>query len=80
MHLKQKLPFPLDYNEFGFAKLKDFIGSMSDQVKLELRGNNHPFACLNRKQAGRYSEQIPGSANLKKIRPFLSDDVKNEHR
>jgi hypothetical protein len=44
MHLGKKLPFKLDLNEIGFPKLKDLIISMSDRIKLELRGTNHPFA------------------------------------
>ena len=44
--VKNKLPFPLDLNEFGFVKLKELLVSMSDRVKLELRGHNQPFARL----------------------------------
>jgi hypothetical protein len=44
--LRRKIPFPLDFNELGFQKLKDLILTMSDQVKLELKSHNHPFACL----------------------------------
>ena len=36
----------LNLNELGFAKLKDLVLSMSDQIKLELRSHNHPFAYL----------------------------------
>jgi OST-HTH/LOTUS domain len=46
LYLKRKLPFTLDLNELGFPKLKDLILSMSDRIKLELRGHNHPFAYL----------------------------------
>jgi hypothetical protein len=48
LYLRRKLPFSLDLNELGFPKLKDLILSMSDRVKLELRGHNHPFAYLIR--------------------------------
>mmetsp|Transcript_25615 Transcript_25615/g.24911 ORF Transcript_25615/g.24911 Transcript_25615/m.24911 type:complete len:106 (-) Transcript_25615:1960-2277(-) len=46
LYLRKKLPFVLDLNELGFPKLKDLILSMNDQIKLELRGINHPFAYL----------------------------------
>ena len=46
LYLKRKLPFMLNLNELGFAKLKDLVLSMSDQIKLELRSHNHPFAYL----------------------------------
>ena len=46
LYLRKKLPFALDLNELGFPKLKDLILSMSDKIKLELRGHNHPFAYL----------------------------------
>lgn len=53
LYLRRKLPFSLDLNELGFPKLKDLILSMSDRVKLELRGHNHPFAYLIRSTAQR---------------------------
>lgn len=46
LHIKYKLPFPLDLNELGFVKLKELLSTMSGQVKIELRGHNHPFARL----------------------------------
>lgn len=46
LHLKYRLAFPLDLNELGFVKLKELLGTMSDRVKIELRGHNHPFAVL----------------------------------
>lgn len=46
LHLKYKLPFPLDLNELGFVKLKELLATMADRVKVELRGHNHPFAIL----------------------------------
>ena len=46
LYMRRKLPFQLDLNELGFPKLKDLILSMSDRIKLELRGHNHPFAYL----------------------------------
>ena len=45
-NLKKKLVFPLDLNELGFPKLKELILSMNDQIKIELKGTNHPFAYL----------------------------------
>jgi hypothetical protein len=45
-NLNKKLLFSLDLNELGFPKLKDLILSMSDQIKLDLKGLNHPFAYL----------------------------------
>eukprot|EP01022_Parablepharisma_sp_SALTPOND_P010956 TRINITY_DN1452_c0_g1_i1.p2 TRINITY_DN1452_c0_g1~~TRINITY_DN1452_c0_g1_i1.p2 ORF type:complete len:713 (+),score=60.85 TRINITY_DN1452_c0_g1_i1:7148-9286(+) len=49
LHLKYKLPFPLDLNELGFVKLKELLVTMADQIKIELRGHNHPFARLAHK-------------------------------
>mmetsp|Transcript_46072 Transcript_46072/g.33846 ORF Transcript_46072/g.33846 Transcript_46072/m.33846 type:complete len:205 (+) Transcript_46072:1894-2508(+) len=46
LYLRKKLTFTLDLNELGFPKLKDLILSMNDEIKLELRGINHPFAYL----------------------------------
>jgi len=33
-------------NELGFAKIKDLILSMKDEVMLDLRGHSHPLAYL----------------------------------
>lgn len=46
INLQKKLKFKLQLNELGFAKLKDLVMSMSGEIKLELRGANHPFAYL----------------------------------
>ena len=43
MKLKSFLPFPLDLNELGFAKLKDLLTTIPC-IKMEQRGSNHPFA------------------------------------
>lgn len=43
MKLKAFLPFPLDLNELGFAKLKDLLTTVP-HVRIEQRGSNHPFA------------------------------------
>ena len=45
-YLKKKLPFTLDLNELGFPKLKDLLKSMDDEIKIELKDVNHPFAYL----------------------------------
>lgn len=48
LYLKPKLTFPLDLAELGFAKLKDLILAIGeDLVNVELRGHNHPFAVLS---------------------------------
>lgn len=47
-YLKKKLPFTLDLNELGFPKLKDLLKSMDDEIKIELKDVNHPFAYLLR--------------------------------
>jgi hypothetical protein len=65
LYLRRKLPFPLDLNELGFPKLKDLILSMSDQIKLELRGHNHPFAYLIR--SGRYVHSSSNSDDFQNI-------------
>ena len=45
-YLKKKLPFNLNLTELGFTKLKDLILSMGNQIKIDNRGHNHPFAVL----------------------------------
>ena len=82
--MRRKLPFTLDLNELGFPKLKDLILSMSDKIKLELRGHNHPFAYLIRSGRGYVHtsvnsddfQNIPKSRDLIKENPTnLSEDV-----
>ena len=51
LYLRYKLPFPLDLNELGFLKLKELLATMTDQVKVEIRGHNYPFAKLIHKQS-----------------------------
>jgi hypothetical protein len=63
--LRRKLPFTLDLNELGFPKLKDLILSMSDKIKLELRGHNHPFAYLLK--SGRYVHSASNSDDFQNI-------------
>lgn len=43
---RNKLPFNLNLTELGFTKLKDLILSMGNQIKIDNRGHNHPFAVL----------------------------------
>lgn len=43
MFLKKDKGITLDINELGFAKLKDLLLTIPN-VKVELRGINHPFA------------------------------------
>ena len=43
MYLKKEKGITLDINELGFAKLKDLLLTIPN-VKVELRGVNHPFA------------------------------------
>ena len=71
------MPFILDLNELGFPKLKDLILSMSDKIKLELRGHNHPFAYLM--TSGRYVHSKINSddfQNIPKTKTFLKT---NQH-
>lgn len=65
LYLRRKLPFVLDLNELGFPKLKDLILSMSDKIKLELRGHNHPFAYLVK--SGRYVHSSSNSDDFQNI-------------
>ena len=44
--LKINLQRELSLAELGFNKMKDLILAMSDQVKIELRGVNHPVCVL----------------------------------
>jgi len=55
LYLQKKVHFPLDWNSLGFAKLKDFIKTMSDEIKIDLKGHNHPLAYLINPCHGRYS-------------------------
>lgn len=65
LYLRRKLDFVLDLNELGFPKLKDLILSMSDKIKLELRGHNHPFAYLVK--SGRYVHSNSNSDDFQSI-------------
>lgn len=65
--------FTLDLNELGFPKLKDLILSMSDRIKLELRGHNHPFAYLIK--SGRYVHSSSHSDDFQSI-PKSKDFIK----
>ena len=78
----------MDLNELGFPKLKDLILSMSDKIKLELRGHNHPFAYLIK--SSRYVHQASNSDDFQTLpktktvfktsHPHLSEDVNvNRH-
>ena len=75
MQLKKKLPFALDFNELGFAKLKDLILTMQDEIKLELKGHNHPFAFLISHGKNIQSEDY---TNRKMINPYprYSEDLR----
>jgi len=84
LHLKKKnLPFTLDLNELGFPKLKDLILSMSDQIRLELMGHNHPIAYLlksnryvHQKGNSNDQESLPTQKQLINYgKPRLSEDV-----
>lgn len=46
IQIKNKLDFTLNLNELGFAKMKDLILSMKDDVVLDLKGHSHPLAYL----------------------------------
>lgn len=70
-HLKKKVPFDFNLSTLGFPKLKDLILSMSDQVKIELKGQNHPYASLI---APKVAESSPEARKSK--RP---DEVEHRH-
>ncbi len=83
--LKRKLPFKLDWNQLGYAKLKDLITSMNDQIKLELIGPNHTLAYLI--YSGRYHhtnghsddiQNIPREKSLISQNKKLSVDIVNQ--
>eukprot|EP00347_Sterkiella_histriomuscorum_P015661 403356177 len=63
--LRKKLPFKLDYNQLGFAKLKDLINTMSNEIKLELIGPNHTLAYLI--LSGRYHHENGHSDDIQNI-------------
>jgi hypothetical protein len=82
-HLKYKLQFALDLNELGFVKLKELLVTMQDQIKIELRGHNHPFAKLVRPQFAAAPPKFRlansedfGATQEKGHWPRLSDDTK----
>lgn len=80
-YLKRKFSFTLDLNELGYGKLKDLILSMQDQIKLEIRGHNHPFAILKRNvghncsNSEDFSNRFQDMLRLKQQKTF-SDDFK----
>ena len=65
-YLKKKLPFNLEWNELGFPKLKDLLNSMEDNIKVELRDANHPFAYLMHKKQRNCHSQHQGKQGLDK--------------
>lgn len=73
----------LNLNELGFAKLKDLVLSMSDQIKLELRSHNHPFAYLIHSgkplhSKGNSDDLCPPAQfkqTLRNPQPHLSEDL-----
>lgn len=45
--LKKKIGYPINFQELGFPKLKNFMQTlMTDQVKIESSGSNHSYAIL----------------------------------
>ena len=80
-YLKKKLPFTLEWNELGFPKLKDLLKTMHDQIKVELRDVNHPFAYLvhkNRNNAGSQNQQQISSIMKPVFRDKnLSEQIQN---
>ena len=65
--LKRMIRFQFDLGELGFAKLKDLLGSMSEQVRMEIRGTNHPFAVLR--------DNNSNSIGVGALSPSLSNSV-----
>lgn len=46
LHLRKTLDFPINFQQLGYPKLKNFLVTMSDLIKIESSGTNHSFAIL----------------------------------
>ena len=45
-HLKRKLKFPVDFQELGFPKLKNFLSTLKNLVVIQSAGTNHTYVKL----------------------------------
>jgi len=64
-YIKKKLHFNYSLPELGFAKLKDLILSMGDEIKIDNKSNNHPYAVLINPEA--YHKGYPSSEDFHAI-------------
>jgi len=70
--LKKKLGPNFNINQIGFTKLKDLLKSMEDVVKIEMKGQNFPFAVL--KNSSYSPNLIYHNYNLKfQVKPLNED-------
>lgn len=44
--LKMRTPFSFNLQDLGFPKLKNFLASLPEKVKIEMAGTNNSFAYL----------------------------------
>jgi len=45
-HLKRKLKFTVDFQDLGFAKLKNFLSTLKTLVVIQSVGTNHTYVKL----------------------------------
>jgi hypothetical protein len=46
LHLKRKMDYVVNFQDLGFPKLKNFLATLPDLVKIESSGTNHAFVKL----------------------------------
>jgi hypothetical protein len=56
LYIKRKINSSVNLAELGFAKLKDLLMTM-EEIQVELRGNNHPFAVYKSKKTKQLEEE-----------------------
>ena len=57
LFIKRKLNCSVHLGELGFAKLKDLLLTMQE-VEIEIRGNNHPFAVFKSTKERKMEEEV----------------------
>ena len=63
LFIKRKINCSVNLAELRFAKLKDLLLAMQE-VDIEIRGNNHPFAVFKSKKVKMMEDEVKGAVDL----------------
>ena len=85
LFIKRKINCSVNLAELGFAKLKDLLMTMQE-VEIEIRGSNHPFAVFKSKKVKMMEEEVKvkveqevdkavGGINSQKLEKILGDSL-----